>query len=450
MPPHTRVSPHTHNAAAASCCRAPSPPLTRCRATTRTSWRPNDERPPPGAPRGPPAEDDARYVRAPLGAAHAAGALKAFATELARGPAALATEVAALHAAVEDDAWASDAVVAVPVTPFLGRIDALAGDAAAALTRAGPSDPETAVALVAESVLSRFKIVPATSLPLGSIVDCPGVYEPASPSYLNDALIKRAATPAAAATILAAVCARLLAAGTLPAAVAVRWRGGGAAPRAVPLLALPYAAAGVRRDGSPLVAFDGSLALDDMHAVLLRSFWPFKWEVPPSLDAAAIDARGGFSPAAATLLDTASGAGRATLDAVTAAAAHRLARGIFTSPGAGDARRAAAAAARRVVLADAAGGALGPVDARRDVLGIALLARGAPAAAAAEFGAWLESDVGREAPAGERETVRRLCSVATDRAGTTPLRPPITLQAVLRGEWGACDGDASARVPLVW
>ena len=430
-------------------CGARRRPAARCAATTSTSWRPNDERPPPGAPRGPPAEDDARYVRAPLGAAHAADALKAFATELSRGPSALATEVVALHAAVEDDAWASDAVVAVPVAPFLGRIDALAGDAAAALARAAPSDPETAVALVADSVMSRFKILPATSLPLGSIVDCPGVYEPSSPSYLNDALIKRVATPSVAAIILAAVCARLLAAGTLPAAVAVRWRGG-AAPRAVPLLALPSAAAGVRRDGSPLVAFDGVSALDDMHAALLRSFWPFKWEVPPSLDAAAVDARGGFSPAAATILDTASGAGRATLDAVTAAAAHRLARGIFTSPGAGDARRAAAAAARRVVLADAAGGALGPVNARRDVLGVALLARGAPAAAAAEFGAWLASDAGRSAAAGERETVRRLCAVASDRAGGTPLPPPITLQVVLRGEWGACEGDASARVPLVW
>ena len=56
---------------------------------------------------------------------------------------------------------------------------------------------------------------------------------------------------------------------------------------------------------------------------------------------------GGFADAALCLLE---GAESAELQAISRVAEHRLARGIWTSPGAGDLRRALAAAQRLAIL----------------------------------------------------------------------------------------------------
>ena len=58
-------------------------------------------------------------------------------------------------------------------------------------------------------------------------------------------------------------------------------------------------------------------------------------------------ATGGFRDAALCLLE---GAESAELQAISRVAEHRLARGIWTSPGAGDLRRALAAAQRLAIL----------------------------------------------------------------------------------------------------
>ena len=58
-------------------------------------------------------------------------------------------------------------------------------------------------------------------------------------------------------------------------------------------------------------------------------------------------AAGGFTDAAVFLLE---GAADAELQAISAVAAHRLERGIFTSAGGGDLRRALAASQRLAIL----------------------------------------------------------------------------------------------------
>jgi hypothetical protein len=65
--------------------------------------------------------------------------------------------------------------------------------------------------------------------------------------------------------------------------------------------------------------------------------WPFPWD----------SAKGGFRGAAIAFLD---GQETAEGEAISRTAAHRLARGIWTSPGGGDLRRALAAAEKLVIL----------------------------------------------------------------------------------------------------
>ena len=67
-------------------------------------------------------------------------------------------------------------------------------------------------------------------------------------------------------------------------------------------------------------------------------YWPWPWDSR---------AGGGFRGAAKAFLD---GAESAEAEAIARAARHRLERGIWTSPGAGDLRRALAAAERLVIL----------------------------------------------------------------------------------------------------
>jgi hypothetical protein len=73
---------------------------------------------------------------------------------------------------------------------------------------------------------------------------------------------------------------------------------------------------------------------------LKRSFWPFAWQANDPVS-------GGFAAAAGTFLD---GASSAESEAIARAALHRLQRGVWTSPGAGDIRRALAACERLVLL----------------------------------------------------------------------------------------------------
>jgi hypothetical protein len=78
-------------------------------------------------------------------------------------------------------------------------------------------------------------------------------------------------------------------------------------------------------------------ALAECLAHLKRAYWPFPWD----------GRRGGFAGAARAWLD---GADSAEAAAIARTAEHRLRRGIFTSPGAGDLRRALAASERLVIL----------------------------------------------------------------------------------------------------
>ena len=78
---------------------------------------------------------------------------------------------------------------------------------------------------------------------------------------------------------------------------------------------------------------------------LKRSFWPFAWQANDPVS-------GGFIAAAKTFLD---GASSAESEAIARAALHRLQRGVWTSPGAGDVRRALVACERLVLLSNGPG-----------------------------------------------------------------------------------------------
>lgn len=78
-------------------------------------------------------------------------------------------------------------------------------------------------------------------------------------------------------------------------------------------------------------------ALVECLRYLKRSYWPFQWD----------PMAGGFRGAAKAYLD---GADSAEAEAIARTARHRLERGIWTSPGGGDLRRAIAAAERLVIL----------------------------------------------------------------------------------------------------
>ena len=78
---------------------------------------------------------------------------------------------------------------------------------------------------------------------------------------------------------------------------------------------------------------------------LKRSFWPFAWQANDPVS-------GGFVAAASTFLE---GSSSAESEAIARAALHRLQRGVWTSPGAGDVRRALAACERLVLLTNGPG-----------------------------------------------------------------------------------------------
>ncbi|GIL77166.1 hypothetical protein Vretimale_3164 [Volvox reticuliferus] len=211
---------------------------------------------------------------------------------------------------------------------------------------------------------------------------------------------------------------QLLARGVLPCAAAIDTRSYMLLPRAVPLPTLTRevlllgsydttAGAGpagraetqasARADGRSLCSDSSSSSnggltglntctsevLVEMLRHLKRSYWPFPWDT--AVDAvypAAVGSHGGFRSAAkAAMGDDVS----AALAAIGKVAAWRLERGIWTSPGAGDLRRALAACERLVLLA----GEQYPEE-RRD-LAVLLLHCGNVGAARLELRTYLKS-----------------------------------------------------------
>jgi hypothetical protein len=150
----------------------------------------------------------------------------------------------------------------------------------------------------------------------------------------------------------------------------------------------------------------------------------------------------------------------AALRAVAATAAHRLQRGIWTSPGAGDISRCLAAAERLVMMV----GDEQPQE-RRD-LAVLLLHAGYPAAAAAELSAYLDScrpssplrqwagsEADRQRP-GDVRLAQELWRLLRE-SGVTPAGDVVSVDAMLRtgGRGVRLSGTQAAEEPhkpLTW
>uniref|UniRef100_A0A7S1X9J8 Uncharacterized protein n=1 Tax=Tetraselmis chuii TaxID=63592 RepID=A0A7S1X9J8_9CHLO len=90
--------------------------------------------------------------------------------------------------------------------------------------------------------------------------------------------------------------------------------------------------------------------MDALYEVLVhlkRSYWPFGWDSSYTQGGESFASYGGFDAAARAAVE---GMQSAEMEAISRTAAHRLSRGIWTSPGAGDLRRAKAAAERICML----------------------------------------------------------------------------------------------------
>jgi hypothetical protein len=274
--------------------------------------------------------------------------------------------------------------------------------------------------------------------------DHPGTAEQPRRAYLHEALTRKRGThPSVLAILLADVHARLLLRGATRRAAVVDNSGGGrwtGAPTARPSRALTLRAAlsggggggGEARgraeeekededEGTawPLAAFASFDPLLESLRHLKRAYWPFLWDTnadgddgdqksgdnqagggkggapSPSSSPPRKISHGGFGGAAKAALGVDEDA---ALRVVSAAAKHRLERGIFTSPGAGDLRRCLAACERIVLVLDARTRTAS--DARRHAadlalerrdLGALLLHAGRFDEAAAELGAYAEA-----------------------------------------------------------
>mmetsp|Transcript_30207 Transcript_30207/g.67015 ORF Transcript_30207/g.67015 Transcript_30207/m.67015 type:complete len:311 (+) Transcript_30207:86-1018(+) len=218
-------------------------------------WRCNSARHPELLSKGPTIvtdrpdiEADVRYRRADMSTLFAYTARWQLAKNLSRGEPGLRLGEAALLVCAEDDAIASHSTVPFPVDAFLARIDKmveevekqrlapLRSQSASSSSGGGPSAAD--VVREVEAYLyetQRISVPPygRSNLPSRGMVDHPGVWEDARWAYLNEALVRRRAHPAAAAILYAEVMRRLLARGVIDFAVAMDTRDFTSLPRAV-------------------------------------------------------------------------------------------------------------------------------------------------------------------------------------------------------------------------
>jgi hypothetical protein len=413
------------------------------------------------------AEADPRYQREDMSAEHARAARAAF-LRAACAPAGRAdlTE-AALQAGAEDDALVSHSSVVLPVGAFHARLARAASEIASDVLpplRAERAPPPAEELAAVEAFLfggPRPRLAPPASgrsnLPPATRVDAPGIWEDARLGYLHEALTCRRGVPAVLALALGDALRQLLASGSIAWAARVDFSRPNRAPsaEALPGAAAPGAALG-------MVTAD---ALAETQAFLARAYWPFPWTSPaPGAPAAPGGAPrgGGFAAAAAAFLD---GGGSAEFEAVARAARHRLERGIHTSPGGGDLRRALAAQERLVVLRTLLGSGAALPEARRDLAALychagrlaearaELRAARSSAAAPGGRGALVLGPTGASfasGPSGAADAAladRLLDALARVRLeGAADARPLDAAEAARR-----CAGVAPARVmPLTW
>ncbi|GAQ90419.1 hypothetical protein KFL_006370040 [Klebsormidium nitens] len=268
---------------------------------------------------------------------------------------------AALEIAAEDDALVSHSVVPLPVESYLSRLDVMAAEVA---NHHLPTSAEERTPRAVFDALNKYLFVYQ-----GFKRAQMRTRDDPRESYLNGVLTRRVGTSMMLALIYSDIAQRLLRWGfidfqvqmqlpsdpiTLPQPQAVRDDGAeGASPNEDnefdldPDLVLRGEA----------VMLTPVLLLAEVLTALKRAYWPWRWHRTNStgsgfLEAAEAAARGGEgAQLGAGLLDN-SEAGRGSGAEIAAArsAKYRLKRGIWTSVGAGDLRRALAASERLCLL----------------------------------------------------------------------------------------------------
>lgn len=298
-----------------------------------------------------PEEHEENYRRKDFTNEHFSTARLAWLDELARGEAKLDLAKLALLVAAEDDALTSHSSVAFPVDAYLKRLEGLAKDFEVVLELHDMKDADDTDKvdfllefLFGDSIANTSRFTTFQSRfergdLKNTVVDAPGVYESPHPAYLNSVLTRKRGLSASLAVIVSDVLRRLTKRGVLNHWVKVVPSAGSA--DGIPLVELM-----IRGEGSNIDMNSCSLeAMRMINIHLKRAFWPFRWSSNDPVS-------GGFLGAAKTFLD---GASSAESEAIARAALHRLQRGVWTSPGAGDIRRALAACERLVLLTSGTG-----------------------------------------------------------------------------------------------
>lgn len=261
-----------------------------------------------------------------------------FLDELERGEAVADIAKLALLVAAEDDSLVSNSSVAFPVEAYKSRIVRLTDDFEAyRLSKSLLDDSLDDAHIVDEFQEFLFHQggfqapKKPSSIPTQSVVAHPGVWESPSIAYLHSVLVKKSGMAACIAIVMGDILRRLVQRGVLSSFAKVVYSSQTSLPQ-VELIG--------DIDGTVDMNSCTFNTLRDMNMHLKRAYWPFQWNSNDSV-------AGGFDSAAKTFL---SGADSAESEAISRAATHRLERGVWTSPGAGDIRRCIAACERLVLL----------------------------------------------------------------------------------------------------
>ncbi|CAD7704561.1 unnamed protein product [Ostreobium quekettii] len=381
-------------------------------------------------------EDDPRYRRIDFSREMAHNVRVELARNLALGEARMDVALAALQIAAEDDAIVSLSSVPFPIQSFLARIERLASDVGARLKGQHGSTPvpvDITLPLMEKIFYAeqRFKVPPflRSNIPDRSIVAHPGVWENAAYAYLHELLIRRVGIPATVAILYHDVMRRLLLEGVVDFVIGMDMREFSDIPQ--PKIMPGLTRELVVRDNGTVLNTCNPDALREMLRYLKRSFWPFAWD-------ASLGADGGFRSALSAALNPGADA---HLEIISRAAKHRLDRGISTSPGAGDIRRALAASERLVMLCH------GDQQERRD-LAILLYHCGEMSRAMVELSAYCGTGAFEDETSTDKTALKQLLSRLKSHSITGERAQLTTIENVLA--MPPPQFDASQRVPLSW
>jgi len=322
------------------------------------------------------AEDHPSYRREDMSESHSREARKAFLAAISQGEGAINLAEAALQIAAEDDALVSHSSVKLPVAAFRQRLQRLANELIRVVLpplNENKASNQDILDAILDYLYTQQKFTPPNtgrSALLGApiVVDAPGIWENPRLALLPEVLITKKGIPAALAIVLSDVLRRLLIAGAIDFVARVECLNMSSTPTVTLIdgitreMALGGTLGGTSStnidscdsssssNSTSTFATNGTNNFDDIVlnmcttdvlaeclSYLKRAYWPFPWD----------GLSGGFRGAASAFLD---GAESAEAEAIARTARHRLERGIWTSPGAGDLQRALAAAERLVIL----------------------------------------------------------------------------------------------------